>query len=85
MTIIYKYSSMDDSIIKQNTDDPQYLVFIARDPDNSVYREYLKWVEDGGITQPPDIPQNSEPLTPQQKLEAAGLTVNELKTLLGLK
>jgi len=26
----------------------------------------------------------SEPLTPQQKLEAAGLTVEELKDLLGL-
>lgn len=32
---------------------------------------------------PPSLPE-SDPLTPQQKLEAAGLTVEELKKLLGL-
>ena len=32
----------------------------------------------------PDPIPEPEPLTPQQKLEAAGLTIEELKELLGL-
>jgi len=35
------------------------------------------------LTNPPPIVE-PEPLTPQQKLEASGLTVEELKELLGL-
>lgn len=46
--------------------------------------EYLKWLEEGNTPFPPDPTPEPEPLTPQQKLEAAGLTVEELKELLGL-
>jgi hypothetical protein len=39
-------------------------------------------IEDSPMLPPPEIIE--EPLTPQQKLEAAGLTVDDLKKLLGL-
>ena len=46
--------------------------------------EYLSWLEEGNEPLPPDPIPEPEPLTAQQKLEAAGLTVEELKELLGL-
>jgi hypothetical protein len=61
--------------------------------DPASWEEYLDWISEGNKTiewEPPvgPLPQDSisepEPLTPQQKLEAAGLTVEELKELLGL-
>lgn len=55
-----------------------------QDPANSDYQEYLKWIEEGNEPLPPDPIFEPEPPTPQQKLEAAGLTVEELKELLGL-
>jgi len=52
--------------------------------DNADYQQYLKWLEEGNTPLPPDPEPVQEPLTPQQKLEASGLTVEELKELLGL-
>ena len=45
---------------------------------------YKTWLEEGNTPLPPDPTPEPEPLTPQQKLEASGLTVEELKGLLGL-
>lgn len=58
--------------------------WIPPDPSNIDYQQYLKWLEDGNEPLPPDPIPEPEPLTPQQKLEAAGLSVEELKELLGL-
>ncbi len=57
---------------------------IPQDPANTDYQQYLKWLEEGNEPLPPDPIVEPEPLTPKQKLEAAGLTVEELKELLGL-
>ena len=58
--------------------------FIPPDPHNEAYQEYLSWLEDGNTPLPADpLPEFSE-LTPQQKLEQVGLSVEELKTLLGM-
>jgi hypothetical protein len=47
--------------------------------------EYLEWVSQGNTPLPPDPIPEPEPLTAQQKLEAAGLSnQRELKELLGL-
>ena len=46
--------------------------------------EYLAWLEEGNEPLPPDPTPEPQPLTAQQKLEAAGLTIEELKGLLGL-
>ena len=54
------------------------------DPANTDYQEYLEWVSQGNEPLPPDPIPEPEPLTPQQKLEAAGLSIEELKELLGL-
>jgi hypothetical protein len=58
--------------------------FIPLDPANTDYQQYLEWVSQGNTPLPPDPEPEPESLTPQQKLEAAGLTVEELKELLGL-
>jgi len=58
--------------------------YIPFDPANTDYQQYLLWLEEGNEPLPPDPEPTPEPLTAQQKLEAAGLTVEELKDLLGL-
>ena len=48
------------------------------------YQQYLIWLEAGNTPEPADpIPEPLE-LTPQEKLASAGLTVDELKLLLGI-
>jgi len=76
---MYKLT-IGDSIIRL-TDNS----FIPNDPANTDYAAYLKWIEEGNTPDPADpVPEPVE-LTPQEKLANAGLTVDELKTLLGLK
>ena len=58
--------------------------FIPPDPANTDYQQYLVWLEEGNEPLPPDPEPTPEPLTAQQKLEAAGLSIEELKELLGL-
>ena len=57
---------------------------IPNDPANSDYQSYLRWLEEGNTPEPADRLPDPVELTPQQKLANAGLTVEELKTLLGL-
>ena len=53
---------------------------IPQDTGNRDYREYLEWLEEGNTPEPAPAPP--APLTPAEKLAAAGLTVEELKALL---
>jgi len=81
---IHKFNSFgieQISIIKDNGN--SYTSFPA-DPNIPEYQQYLLWLEEGNTPLPPDPIPEPEPLTAQQKLEAAGLTVEELKGLLGL-
>ena len=57
---------------------------IPPDPGNIDYVAYLEWVEAGNTPEPAPEPPAPVELTTEQKLEAAGLTVDELKTLFGL-
>jgi hypothetical protein len=43
------------------------------------------WIDEGNTPNPYVPPPEPAPLTPQEKLAAAGLSVDELKKLLGLK
>lgn len=58
--------------------------FIPPNLANTDYREYLAWVEAGGVPEPAPEPPAPVELTPAEKLAASGLTVAELKALLGL-
>jgi len=58
--------------------------FIPPDPGNRDFAEYTAWLEAGNTPEPAPIPPIPVPLTPAEKLAASGLTVEELKELLGL-
>ena len=58
--------------------------WIPSDPANCDYREYLDWVAAGNEPKAALVLETHPVLTPEQKLAAAGLTVAELKELLGL-
>ena len=57
---------------------------IPFDPANTDYAAYLTWLEAGNTPDPAPIPEPPVPLTPAERLAASGLTVAELKGLLGL-
>ena len=58
--------------------------FIPPDPANRDFAAYLAWLEAGNTPDPAPIPVPPVPLTPAEKLAQSGLTVDELKALLGL-
>ena len=58
--------------------------FIPPDPANTDYAAYLEWVEAGNTPEPAPEPEPVPELTPAEKLAASGLTVEELKELLGI-
>ena len=74
------YQLTNTETIKRLSDN----AFIPPAIGNIDYQAYLAWISEGNTPLPPDPEPEPEPLTPQQKLEAAGLTVEELKELLGL-
>ena len=58
--------------------------FIPPDPANTDYAAYLLWLEAGNTPEPAPEPEPVAEPTAAEKLAAAGLTVQDLKDLLGL-
>jgi LDH2 family malate/lactate/ureidoglycolate dehydrogenase len=58
--------------------------FIPADTANLDYREYLEWVAEGNTADPADPAPTPPELTIQEKLANAGITIDELRTALGL-
>ena len=57
---------------------------IPPDGGNRDYQEYLAWLEEGNEPEPAPVPPIPVEPTPSEKLAASGLTIEELKQLLGL-
>ena len=81
MSISMTYQLTTSTSILRLTDN----AFIPPDPANRDYREYLEWLEAGNTPEPAPEPPAPVDLTPTEKLAASGLTVAELKDLLGLE
>lgn len=58
--------------------------YIPTDPANTDYADYLLWCEEGNTPDPFVPPAPAPERTAAEKLAAAGLTIDELKGLLGL-
>jgi hypothetical protein len=78
MAFNYQLSTFPESIIRSDG------ACIPPDPANTDYAAYLEWVEAGNTPEPAPEPVAPVELTPAEKLAASGLTVDELKALLGL-
>lgn len=74
------YQLTANANIKRLSDD----AFIPPDPANSDYAAYLLWIDEGNTPDPASEPAPMPVLTASEKLAAAGLTVAELRELLGL-
>ena len=61
-----------------------HTIFIPLDSANTDYQIYLKWLEEGNEPLPADPLPEPQELTVQEKLQTAGLTIDELKAALGL-
>jgi hypothetical protein len=80
--MMYNLTIDPNTIVKNNGDGS--FTFFTPDPANTDYHAYLAWVEAGNTPEPAPIPEPPVELTPAEKLAASGLTVAELKGLLGL-
>jgi hypothetical protein len=78
--ILNDYDTGRELCIKRDSDNAS----IPFDPANTDYQAYLAWLAEGNAPNPYVPPAPPTPLTAAEKLEAAGLTVDELKELLGL-
>lgn len=81
----YKFTNPDNNVVFKYDDDGLARVSFLIDAEGSYQDEYRKWLDEGNTPEPADPIVEPAPLTPQEKLANAGLSVEELKTLLGLK
>lgn len=78
MSFTYSWTDAEQKCLKREDSDG-HVLFIPHNVEN---RHYVEFLESGATAAPYVAPPEPEPLTPEQKLANAGLTVDELKTLL---
>jgi hypothetical protein len=81
MTFTYTWANAEQNLLVEAEDNGTIVRWIPADPANTAYREFLASGETAAdYVEPPEPP---EP-TAEEKLANAGLTVDELKELLGI-
>jgi hypothetical protein len=80
----YQFTDSTNTVVAKIDDDGKSRVSFLADAEGSYQNEYKAWVAEGNTPNPYVPPPEPAPLTPQEKLAAAGLSVDELKTLLGI-
>lgn len=79
-----KYTICPGDSVQAFSDDGEFLCAIPPDPANTDYQDFLAWCAEGNEPEPYIEPEPPTPPTPEEKLAASGLTVEDLKSLLGL-
>ncbi len=79
-TYSYEWSNEEQTVLKR-TDAEGNVAWVPTAPGNSDYAEFLS---SGATAEAYVAPPEPAPLTAEEKLEQSGLTVDELKGLLGL-
>ena len=80
MIYTYTFANAEETTLLRE-DEQGNTVCVPADPTN---RDYAEFLASGATASAYVAPPEPEPLTAQQKLENAGLTVDELKTLLDI-
>jgi hypothetical protein len=80
MTYTYTWTNAEQTSLKREGTDGN-VAFVPTDPAN---RDYAEFLESGATAADYVAPPEPAPLTTEEKLNAAGLTVEELRTLFGL-
>ena len=81
MTTTYLHTKFGEFAVHENENSVTTTLLL---PGSSDYAAYLQWLSEGNTPLPAPEPEPAPVLTTEQKLEAAGLTVAELKELFGL-
>ena len=78
MTYTYTWANAEQTTLRREDEDGN-VVWVPTDPRNRSYAEFLA---SGATAADYVAPPEPAPLTAEEKLNAAGLTVEELKSLL---
>lgn len=80
----YQFTDSTNAVVLKIDDDGLARVSFLVDAEGPYQDEYKAWLSEGNTPNPYVPPPEPAPLTPAEKLAAAGLSVDELKSLLGL-
>lgn len=80
----YQFIDSTNTVIAKFDDDGLSRVSFFADVEGPYQNEYKDWLAEGNTPEPYVAPPEPPPLTTEEKLAAAGITVDELKELLGL-
>ena len=80
---LYKNTNGDDNVMRFNEDGS--ITSFAPDPSIPDYQAYLAWLSEGNTPNPYVPPPPAPEPTIEEKLASVGLSIDDLKTALGIK